>query len=155
SSPATGHPLTATALDHGMEQGEAYERMKSPPGAKRPVGGVTKGSPSRQHGGNRSLLGCQSVPLGTARRVAPGGTHREPRPLSTDRWRGFSRCLSGRRQPAVDLVGELLDVLGELLRELGEPRVLLQEVHQLRRLLLSQDLSLDARLGQVLAVLGV
>ena len=55
----------------------------------------------------------------------------------------------------MDLVGELFDALTQLLADLGEPRVLLHELDDLGRLFRRQFLSLDARLRERLAVLGV
>src|SRR6266852_6029592 len=69
--------------------------------------------------------------------------------------RAQSASLLGGDQAAVDIVGELLDPLAQLLREARELRVLAEQLEDLRRLLLRQFLSLEARLRERLAVLRV
>src|SRR5436309_13520865 len=80
----------------------------------------------------------------------PAGARDASRP---GRWRrrhrraaGVEARALGRDDPAVNLVGELLDALTDLLRDPGELRVLLQQLEDLGRLLRRQLLSPDARL---------
>src|SRR5262249_7283289 len=47
----------ASALDHGRSRAELYERMKSRCPRGRPGDRFTNGSPSRQHDGNKPIVG--------------------------------------------------------------------------------------------------